>query len=54
MVESAPPYYIAALAAGCSVSTEPVAELTHFWSFPVVCTLSSLYCLFLMFVFVLS
>ena len=31
-----PPVYIAALATGCSVSTEPVAELTHFWNFPMV------------------
>ena len=53
MVESTPPYYIAALAAGCSVSTEPVAELTHFWNFPVVCTLSSLF-LMLAFIILLS
>ena len=31
-----PPVYIALVGTGCSVSTEPVAKLTHFWNFPMV------------------
>ena len=31
-----PPVYIAAIGTGCSLSTEPIAELIHFWNLPLV------------------
>ena len=31
-----PPVYIATIGTGCSLSTEPIAELIHFWNIPLV------------------
>ena len=36
MIDSAPPYPVAALGMGCAVAAEPVAQINSFWNFPMV------------------
>uniref|UniRef100_A0A1X7VH94 G-protein coupled receptors family 3 profile domain-containing protein n=1 Tax=Amphimedon queenslandica TaxID=400682 RepID=A0A1X7VH94_AMPQE len=36
MISKRPPDFIALLGAGCSAATLPVAELAHYWNFPIV------------------
>ena len=38
MISNSPPDFVALLGAGCSAATLPVAEMAHYWNFPIVRT----------------